>query len=68
MAARSWRHRERLLAFGVVGILLTVCGVITTATGAAAGPGVTLAGTVLSCWEGLGLWLAGAYDRPSGRR
>ncbi|MGW0582954.1 hypothetical protein ACWD25_45175 [Streptomyces sp. NPDC002920] len=67
MAARSWGHRERLLAFGLVGILLAVCGAIATATGAAVGPGLTLAGTVLACWEGLGLWLSDTYDRRSGR-
>lgn len=65
MAARSWGHRDRLLAFGGLGVLLAVCGAIATATGALAGPGMTLTGTVLGCWEGLGLWLHGAHGRRS---
>lgn len=68
MPARSWGHRERLLAFGVFGILLAVCGAIATAIGAASGPGVAFVGTVLACWEGLALWLAGAYEQRSRHR
>jgi hypothetical protein len=67
MAARSWGHRERLLALGGFGVLLAVCGALATATGAAAGPGVALTGTALACWEGLGLWLLGVCRRDAGQ-
>ncbi|GGJ06923.1 hypothetical protein [Streptomyces brasiliensis] len=63
MVARAWGHRERLLAFGGLGVLLVVCGAIATATGAADGPAVALTGLALTCWEGLGLWVVSLYRR-----
>ncbi|EPD66702.1 MULTISPECIES: hypothetical protein [unclassified Streptomyces] len=63
MTARSWGHRERLLALGAFGVLLAVCGAAATATGAPSGPGLTLAGAALGCWEALGLWLYAVYGR-----
>lgn len=57
MARQLWGHRERLLAFGGVGVLLAVCGAVATVAGSPAGPGVALTGAVFACWEACGLWL-----------
>ncbi|MEU6251450.1 hypothetical protein [Streptomyces sp. NPDC047043] len=65
MGTRPWAHRDRLLVFGGLGVLLAVCGAVAAAAGASAGPGLMLAGTALGCWEGLGLWLHGAYRRSA---
>ncbi|MEW2395674.1 hypothetical protein [Streptomyces sp. NPDC046862] len=61
MAKQSWGHRERLLALGAFGGLLTVCGAVATVAGAPDGPGIALTGGVLGCWEACGLWLWSAW-------
>ena len=65
MGTRSWGHRDRLLVFGGLGVLVAVCGAVAAAAGASAGSGLMLAGTVLACWEGVGLLLHGAYGRSA---
>ena len=67
MPMRPWGHRERLVALCWFGALLALCGAVATATGAAAGPGIALAGAALGCWEAIGLWLWNAYGTAQGR-
>ncbi|MDX2933440.1 hypothetical protein [Streptomyces ipomoeae] len=68
MATPAWGHRERLLAVGLFGVVLAACGAVAMAAGATSGFGIMLAGTAVTCWEALGLWLLGAYRRWSAER
>ncbi|MET7903042.1 hypothetical protein [Streptomyces sp. NPDC005336] len=73
MPMKSWGHRERLVGLCWFGALVALCGVAATVSGATTGPGLALVGTVLGCWEAIGLWLWSAYatgsrDSSRGRR